>query len=267
MTKREEKWREKANKRVQWRKITKVAVQRSDKWPASPHQKENERKNKWLPVFIPTSHYLNEKTLQTVNLMFVQECNNVRISHIFKADFESENFKLKTPPDIFYNSMGIYCLSSPCDWTVIYNLYFGTTESVIPKYRLQITFQNQYLIWGQAFMSISLSSTDQLLILWVTWQPALTATRDMNSARSTIVMWLPINAWPRRINSWLLKWENRSRNLALKANKVWKVTFNLYWYISVQSLFYEIIMKLMKRDENSCLHYSPLKIAKLDYIQ
>ena len=42
----EEKPREKANNREQWKIITKVAVQGSDNWPASPLQNGNERKNK-----------------------------------------------------------------------------------------------------------------------------------------------------------------------------------------------------------------------------
>ena len=47
-TEEEEKRREKANIRDPW-KITKVAVQRSNKWPASPLRNRKERKNKYWP--------------------------------------------------------------------------------------------------------------------------------------------------------------------------------------------------------------------------
>ena len=43
----EENWREKDNTVEQWKQITKVAVQRSDKLPSSLlYKRENERKNK-----------------------------------------------------------------------------------------------------------------------------------------------------------------------------------------------------------------------------
>ena len=40
----EEKWREKDNNREQWKQITKVVVQWSDNWPASPLRKEKRRR-------------------------------------------------------------------------------------------------------------------------------------------------------------------------------------------------------------------------------
>ena len=49
-----EKWDEKASNRERWKKITIIAIERNDEWPASPLQQWNQRKtkNKMLEINI-----------------------------------------------------------------------------------------------------------------------------------------------------------------------------------------------------------------------